>query len=698
MNKSQDVELPIGGMTCAACARTVERHLSGVKGVDVASVNFATRTASVLYNPSQTSVEELVAAVEHAGYQVPREAPVDPEASESRELRKRLLVGLVFGIPVFALGMAERWPVAQLVLSLPVLFYSGRGFYRDAWIALRYRSANMNTLIALGTGAAFLYSTYVAAIRPVGIHSEHGVYFEAAAVIIVLILLGRMLEARARGRASAAIRHLMKLQPATARVLRPDGSEQEIPLASLQLGDLVIVRPGERIPVDGLVREGSSEIDESMLTGESLPVYKHPGAEVYGGTVNGAGAFHFEAKKVGRDTVLAQIVDLVNKAQGSKAPVARLADVVSGHFTLAVLGIALLTFGVWLFFAPLGTALVNAVAVLIIACPCAMGLATPTAILAGTGRGAEHGILIKGGEPLEAAARVDTVVFDKTGTLTTGKPAVKSVRPREGFRAQDVLLLAAAVERWSEHPVAHAIVKRAQGNILPASSAFRALPGKGAEAMVGGKRVFVCSGEGGAIAVEVDGVPAGEIDVIDEVKPESAETVRRLRAMGLNVWMVTGDHASVARQIAQEAGIDEAHVLSGVLPANKQRVIASLRLEGKRVAMVGDGINDAPALTAANVGIAVGTGTDVAIEAAGIILMRGDLRAVPDALLLAQRTFRVIRQNLFWAFAYNAIGIPVAAGAFYPLTGWLLSPMIASGAMALSSISVVANSLRLRRR
>jgi P-type Cu+ transporter len=686
---AEEVELPIGGMTCAACARTVERQLANSPGVETASVNFATRIASVSFNPAQTRLEDLVSAVEEVGYEVSREPQEIAEAAESRELRQRLFWGAVFGIPVFIMGMLERAPLIQFVLVLPVLIYAGRGFFEDAWKGLKHRSANMNTLIALGTGTAFLYSVWVLAT------GGKQVYFEAAAVIVVLILLGRTLEAMAQGRASDAIRRLMDLQPSTARVIR-DGNEQEIPLVDVRAGDLVIVRPGERVPVDGVLRDGSSEIDESMLSGESLPVSKTVGAKVFAGTANGNGAFHFEAKKVGRDTALAKIIELVKRAQGSKAPVARLADVVSGYFTVAVLAMAIVTLGVWLFFAPAGVAVVNAVAVLIIACPCAMGLATPTAIMAGTGRGAERGILIKGGAPLEIAARIDTVILDKTGTITTGKPVINRVRALNGYSEEHVVGLAAAVERWSEHPLAHAIVSRAGSSAPAESTDFRAIPGKGAEAMVAEKRVFVGRGDSGAIAVDVDGVPSGEFDIVDEVKPEAAEAIRRLRSMGIEVWMITGDNRRVALEIAGEVGIDEAHVLAEVLPEAKERAVERLRSEGKRVAMVGDGINDAPALARADVGIAIGTGTDVAVDAAGIVLMRGDLSCVPEVLALARRTLRIVRQNLFWAFGYNALGIPIAAGVLYPFTGWTLSPMIASAAMALSSVSVVTNSLRLR--
>jgi Cu+-exporting ATPase len=676
LKSTAEIDLPIGGMTCAACARTIERQLGSSEGVEKASVNFATRTASVQYDPARTRVESLIAAVEDVGFEVPQQPQEIAEQAEAREVRKRLIVGAVFAIPVVILGMLERLRMVQCFLTVPVLMYAGLPFYRDAWTALRHRTGNMNTLIALGTGTAFLYSTWVLTA------GGTDVYFEAAAVIVVLILLGRVLEARARGRASDAIRRLMKLQPDTARVVR-DSIESEVPLSDVRRGDIVIVRPGERVPVDGSVLEGASEIDESMLTGESLPVAKTADALVYAGTVNGSGAFRFHATKVGRATALARIIDLVKRAQGSKAPVARLADVVSGYFTGGVLAIAVVTFGVWLFFAPVGTALVNAVAVLIVACPCALGLATPTALMAGIGRGAGLGILIKGGEPLEIAAHIDTVVLDKTGTITTGHPRVAG--------AEDSLIrLAAAVERWSEHPIGRAILNRAAAMRLPESTAFRAIPGRGAEAVVEGRRVFVGRGRDGAIAVDVDGVRAGEFEITDEAKPEAAEAIRRLKTMGIAVWMITGDHQRVAREVAREVGIGESQVLAEVLPENKDREIARLQSEGKRVAMVGDGINDAPALARANVGIAIGTGTDVAIEAGGIILMRGDLRGVPDALGLARATFRIIRQNLFWAFAYNAVAIPFAASG-------MLSPMIASAAMALSSVSVVSNSLRLRR-
>jgi len=681
--RTEEIELPIGGMTCAACARTVEKQLGSTEGVEKASVNFATHTASVRFDGAKTKVEKLIAAVEDVGYEVPVEPRELVEAAEAKDLRRRLLTALTFAIPVFVLGMSEHAPWVQFALTLPVLGYSGWPFYRDAFTAARHASANMNTLIAVGTGAAFLYSTWVL------LSGGHEVYFEAAAVITVLILLGRMLEARASGRASGAIRALINLQPPTARVVR-EGKETEIPIADVRAKDSVLVRPGERIPVDGTVLEGASDIDESMLTGESLPVAKKPGSTVFAGTMNASGAFRFEATRVGKTTALAGIVELVKKAQGSKAPIARMADVVSGWFTLAVLAIAAVTFAIWLVFAPVSIALVHAVAVLIIACPCALGLATPTAIMAGTGRGAQRGILIRGGEVLERAAAIDTVVLDKTGTLTTGK-----IRVTEAHAKPEVVRWAAAVERWSEHPIAKAIVAYAGDS--PKASDFKSIAGQGAEGIVEGKKIFVGRGDAGSIAVSVDGVAAGGFEIADTIRPEAAPAIRKLHDMGIAVWMITGDHRTVALKIAKEAAIDEANVIAETMPADKEREIVKLHEAGHKVAMVGDGVNDAPALARADTGIAIGAGTDVAIEAGGIVLMRADLTGVPEALQLARRTMRVIRENLFWAFGYNVIGIPIAAGLLYPWTGWTLSPMIASAAMALSSVSVVTNSLRLRK-
>jgi Cu+-exporting ATPase len=708
------VDLPLTGMSCAACARSIENQLAATPGVATAHVNFATSTATVEFDPARAAVRDLVGAIEELGYGVPQpEAGVDVEERARQEeysaLQRRLLLAAAFSVPVVVLGMwpglmhlrAMSW--IQLALAAPVVCFAGAPFYKDAWAALRHRSANMNTLIALGTGAAFLYSLVVT------VQGGHQVYYEAAAVIITLILLGRLLEARARGRASEAIRHLREMQPKTARVIR-DGAEQDIPIELVRIGDIVVARPGEKISVDGTVREGDSAVDESMLTGESMPVDKKPGDAVYGGTINRSGSLRLEARKVGRATALQQMIELVRQAQGSRAPVARLADVVSGYFTVSVLAIAAVTFVVWLAFAPLSFALVNFVAVLIIACPCALGLATPTAIMVGTGRGAERGILIKGGEALEAAARIDTVIFDKTGTITRGAPEVTDVIPASGFTAAGLLRLAASAERDSEHPLGQAIVAHAKALSIPLEQAadFRAIAGHGVQARVSGHEVIVGAPGLGlpdidrlaaagktAIAITVDGKIAGAIGIADTVKSEAAAAVRRLTGMGIEVWMVTGDNRPTAEAVAREVGIP--HVLAAVLPEGKLAEVRKLQAAGKKVAMVGDGINDAPALAQADVGIAMGTGTDIAMEAGDITLMRGDLNGVADALGLARQTMRVIRQNLFWAFAYNAIGIPVAAGVLYPFTGWLLSPVLASAAMALSSVTVVTNSLRLKR-
>jgi Cu+-exporting ATPase len=671
------VDLPLSGMTCAACARTIERTLAGAAGVERAQVNFATSTATVEFRPDRTKVGDLIGAIEDLGYGVPEKEPA-PD-TQGQQYRRRLILSLLLGVPVMVLGMMHRATWLQLALTLPLVVYCGAPFYLGAWSALRHRSANMNTLIALGTGAAFLYSLSET------LRGGHDVYYEAAAAIIALILLGRTLEARARGKASAAIRRLMDLQPPTARVLR-DGAETEVPLAEVRPGDVAVVRPGERIPVDGTVLEGASAVDESMLTGESMPVDKVPGAAVFAGTMNRSGAFKMEAAKVGRGTVLRQMIEMVKQAQGSRAPVARLADVVSGWFTLGVLLAAAATFAAWLFFAPFSTAMVNAVAVLIIACPCALGLATPTAIMVGTGRGAEHGILIKGGEALEMAEKIDTIVLDKTGTLTIGRPRVVAIQPAPGYTEREVLRLAATAERYSEHPVAKAIVDAARERGIPPSdpAGFSAQAGHGVRALVDGHEVIV--GRPG-ITITVDGARAGAIEIADVNKPEAAAAVRRLAAMGLEVWLLTGDRRAAAESAAREAGIER--VLAEVLPDGKVARIRELQATGKRVAMVGDGINDAPALAQADLGIAMGTGTDIALEAGAVTLMRGDLHGVADAIELSRRTMRIIRQNLFWAFAYNTIGIPVAALG-------LLSPMLAAAAMALSSVTVVTNSLRLR--
>jgi Cu+-exporting ATPase len=674
---SRRLDLPVSGMTCAACARTIERTLAKTAGVERANVNFATSTATVEYDPSRVRPGDFVGAIEGLGYGVPK-AEVRPDA-EMPALRRRFSIAAIFAAPVVWLGMSHGLPWLQLALCLPVILYAGAPFYLGAWNALRHRSANMNTLVALGTGAAFLYSVVQTIL------GRHDVYFEAAAVIIALILLGRMLEARARGHASDAIRRLMDLQPLFARVVR-DGAELETPLDQVRAGDIVAVRPGERIPVDGALREGESAVDESMLTGESMPVEKRPGDPVYGGTLNRSGAFRYEATKVGRGAMLQQMIELVKQAQGSRAPVARLADTVSGYFTVGVLAVAAVTFIAWLFFAPFATAMVNAVAVLIIACPCALGLATPVAIMVGTGRGAEHGILIKGGEALEMAQRIDTLVLDKTGTITLGKPEVVRVSPAAAHNEVELLCLAAAAERHSEHPLGKAIVDaaRARGLTLDEPDRWTSETGLGVRARIAGREVVV--GRPG-VTVTVDGEIAGTIDIADTIRPEAPDVVRRLRALGLDVWMITGDRRDIAEAIAREAGID--HVLAEVLPDGKVAEVKRLQATGKRVAMAGDGINDAPALAQSDLGIVMASGADVAMEAGDITLMRNNLHGVPDSIELSRRTMRIIRQNLFWAFAYNTVGIPIAALG-------LLSPMLASAAMALSSITVVTNSLRLK--
>jgi Cu+-exporting ATPase len=748
----------VRGMTCASCVRKVEDALLAVEGVERAHVNLATEQATVVGAPT-VRVEDLRTSVGHAGYELGRQIEGLGEADDYEErVRARdqrvlgvkaayaLLTGAVLmvlsqsmNIPGLSALSAGTVNVISFALATPVQFWAGWQFYRGAWQVGRHRSADMNTLIAVGSSAAYFYSV-VATFWPEAIETAPGVeaevYFEVAAVIIGLILAGRWLEARAKGQTSAAIKRLMGLRAKTARVMREE-EERDVPIEEVVPGDIVVVRPGEKIAVDGVVTEGASAIDESMLTGESLPVEKAAGDEVFGATLNKTGSFRFRATKVGADSALAQIIRLVQEAQGSKAPIQRLADVIASYFVPAVFVVAAGTFIVWLAFGPepaIAFALLNAIAVLIIACPCALGLATPTAIMVGTGKGAESGVLVRGGEALETAHKITAVVLDKTGTITEGRPAVTDVLVSDGTAADELLRLAASAERGSEHPLGEAIVEEAQARKLPLAEAreFQAEPGHGVQATVDGQRVVLgnlrlmerrglaldgllprsetLSSEGKTpMFVAVDGQVAGLIAVADTLKAGAPEAVSNLRRQGIEVLMLTGDMRATAEAIARQAGIER--VLADVLPDEKAAQVRALQEEGHVVAMVGDGINDAPALAQADVGIAIGTGTDVAMEASDITLVRGDPRAVATAIGLSKATMRTIRQNLFWAFFYNVALIPVAAGVLYPVFAdggvpellqpflgeyGFLNPMLAAGAMALSSLSVMANSLRLR--
>jgi Cu+-exporting ATPase len=737
---------PVSGMTCASCVARVEEALSTVPGVISASVNLAAQNATVVYLDA-AALSEMRRAVKDAGYELGLEAGAleDVTATAQREiraLRNRLIAAGILASIVMALSFSPSFPGKPYLLwalATPAQFWAGWRFYRGAWGALKHRTSDMNTLIAVGTSVAYFYS--VAAVLFPSLFAagivEHRLYFDTSAMIITLVLLGRFLEARATGQTSEAIKKLIGMQPRTALVMR-DGQQVEIPVEDVRVGDIITVRPGERIPVDGTVRQGYSSVDESMITGESIPVEKKVGDEVIGATINKTGSFQFEATRVGQDTALARIVRLVEEAQGSKAPIQRLADVIASYFVPAVIGIAAVTFVVWYLVGPppaLTHGLLNLVAVLVIACPCALGLATPTAIMVGTGKGAEHGILIKNGEALERAHRINVVLFDKTGTLTRGQPVVTDVVAAPFSSPEEVLRLAASAEYNSEHPLGEAVVRAAQERQLELSRAsdFSAIPGRGVEALVNGKQV--CLGnlrlmeerglsldsletkaaellEAGKTVMFLswDGGVAGIIALADTLKPGAREAVQMLRNMGVETVMLTGDNLRTAEAIAREAGID--HVLAEVPPDHKADQVRKLQQQGKIVAMVGDGINDAPALAQADIGIAIGTGTDVAMETGDITLISGDLMGVVTAISLSRRTMTTIKQNLFWAFAYNTALIPVAAGVLYLAFSksgvpsglhfilgqyGFLNPMLAAAAMAASSITVVSNSLRLRR-
>lgn len=730
---SDKAEFTVSGMTCAACANRVEKRLNKLEGVNGATVNFALESATVDFNPDEINVNEMKSAITKLGYKLEVKSDEQDESTDHRlqeieRQKKKFIISFILSFPLLW-AMVSHFsftsfiylpdmlmnPWVQLALATPVQFIIGGQFYVGAYKALRNKSANMDVLVALGTSAAYFYSVYLS-IQSIG-SSEHmtDLYFETSAVLITLIILGKLFEAKAKGRSSEAIKKLMGLQAKTATVMR-DGTEMKILIEEVVAGDIVYVKPGEKIPVDGEIVEGKSAIDESMLTGESIPVDKTIGDVVIGSTMNKNGFLKVKATKVGRDTALAQIIKVVEEAQGSKAPIQRVADQISGIFVPVVVVIAIITFAVWMIFVTpgdFGGALEKMIAVLVIACPCALGLATPTSIMAGSGRSAEYGILFKGGEHLEATHRLDTVILDKTGTVTNGKPVLTDVIVADGFNEEEILRLVGAAEKKSEHPLAEAIVEgiKEKKIDIPSSETFEAIPGFGIESVVEGKQLLIgtrrlmkkfnidieevsksmeeLEREGKTpMLIAINKEYAGIVAVADTVKDTSKAAITRLKKMGLDVVMITGDNTQTAQAIAGQVGIE--HVIAEVLPEGKAEEVKKLQAQGKKVAMVGDGINDAPALATADIGMAIGTGTDVAMEAADITLIRGDLNSIADAIFMSKMTIRNIKQNLFWALAYNGLGIPIAAFGF-------LAPWVAGAAMAFSSVSVVLNALRLQR-
>ena len=745
--KKKTVTIPIGGMTCAACANRIEKALGKVEGISKASVNFATEKATVEYDPQITRLSAIKQVIEKTGYKalsIEKKAAVDEDKlrkeKEIRTLWRKFIVAAIFSAPLLYLAMVPMiswlpfpipsflepmqfpliFALTQISLVIPVII-AGYKFYTVGYKALIQRSPNMDSLIAIGTTAAVIYSLYSTWQISIGkFHAVEGLYFETAGVIITLILLGKSLEAVSKGKTSEAIKKLMGLAPKTAIVIHDD-KEVEVPIDEVEIGDVILVKPGEKIPVDGEVIDGHTAIDESMLTGESIPIDKKAGDKVYAASINTNGMIHFKATKVGGDTALAQIIKLVEDAQGSKAPIAQMADIVSGYFVPIVVVIAVLAFAGWLIGGQtLVFALTIFISILVIACPCALGLATPTAIMVGTGKGAEYGILIKGGEALETTHKINTIVFDKTGTITEGKPEVTDIIAVSGMERDRLLQIAASGEKGSEHPLGQAIVRGAEKKNLEFLKVekFEAIPGHGIEVTIEGMNVLIgnrklmderdislgelniqsdrLANEGKTpMYVAVNNKISGIIAVADVVKESSAKAIKNLQSMGIEVAMITGDNRKTAEAIAKQVGINR--VLAEVLPQDKSNEVKKLQAEGKKVAMVGDGINDAPALVQADIGMAIGSGTDVAMESADIVLMKSDLMDVPTAIHLSKSTIRNIKQNLFWAFGYNVAGIPIAAGVLYLFGGPLLNPIFAAAAMSLSSVSVLTNALRLKR-